>query len=163
MSSHSSVLPSPSPSPTTPGGSGSGVDGGKGSGLSGLIGSGLIEITALTALIGSPTAEQLALGDRGAAGLGWVGMSMFGTLSILNSCIAASTPTWLRETLGVRNAATDAALGLGLDLSSAYLDREDLARMSMKDAIGVTCESRKRVSDKVIVRKQLTSCSIALA
>jgi hypothetical protein len=136
----SSTLPS---SPT------SGVGGDVSGSTSGLIGSGLIEITALTALIGSPTAEQLALGDRGAAGLSWVGMSMFGTLSILKSCIAASTPTWLRETLGVRSAATDAAVGLGLDLSSAYLDREDLARKSMKDAIGVTSESRKRVSDKV--------------
>src|SRR5262245_24938959 len=68
------------------------------------LGTGLIEIAALTALIGSNTAEQLTLGNRGAAGLAWVGTSTFGSLSILKACLAASTPTWLRETIGVRSA-----------------------------------------------------------
>lgn len=113
----------------------------------GPIGSGLVEVSALTALIGSPTTEQLTLGDRGAAGLGWVGMSMFGSLSTLKSCVAAWTPSWLRETLGVRNPTTDAAMGLGLDLSSTYMDREDMARRNMKGALGVTCELKKLVSD----------------
>jgi len=116
-------------------------------GQSGLFGSGLVEITALTTLIGSSTTEQLTLGDRGAAGLSWAGMSMFGSISIMKSCVAASTPTWLRETLGVRNSTADAAIGLGLNLSSTYLDREDMARKNMKEALGVICESRKRVSD----------------
>jgi hypothetical protein len=53
----------------------------------------------------------------------------------------------LRETLGVRNSTADAAIGLGLNLSSTYLDREDMARKNMKEALGVICESRKRVSD----------------
>jgi hypothetical protein len=146
LPSATSSLPHDGTSDGVGAGNGSGA-GGVGNGTSGLIGSGLVEITALTALIGSPTAEQLALGDRGAAGLSWVGMSTFGAVSILKSCVAASTPTWLRETLGVRNAATDGAIGLGLDLASKYLDREDMARKSMKNAVGVTCESRKRVSD----------------
>jgi hypothetical protein len=117
------------------------------SGTGGLLSSGLIEITALTTLIGSSTTEQLTLGDRGAGGLSWVGMSMFGSISILKSCVSASTPTWLRDTLGVQNSTTDGAIGLGLDLSSTYMDREDMARKNMKEVLGVTCESRKHVSD----------------
>lgn len=116
-------------------------EGGRGGGL---LGSGLIEITAL---VGSSTTEQLTLGERGAAGLSWADMSMLGSISILKSCIAASTPTWLRETLGVRNSTTDAAIGLGLDFSSKYKDREDMARKNMKDVLGVTCESRKQVGN----------------
>jgi hypothetical protein len=73
-------------------------------------------------------------------------MSTFGSLSVLKACVAASTPNWLRETLGVRNATTDAAVGLSLNLSSIYMDREDMARKNLKSAVGVTCERRKQVS-----------------
>jgi hypothetical protein len=37
---------------------------------------------------------------------------------------------------------------LGLDLSSKYMDREDMARKNMKEALGLICESRKRVSSE---------------
>jgi hypothetical protein len=114
-----------------------------GNAITGVLGTGLIEITALTTLIGSNTAEQLALGNRGATGLAWMVMSTFGTLSVIKACVAASTPSWLRETLGVRNAMTDAAVGLSLDLSSVYMD---MVRRNLGEAIGVTCE-RRRVSD----------------
>ena len=114
-------------------------------GQSRLLSSGLIEITVLTTLIGSTTTKQLTLGNRGAGGLSWVGMSMFGSISILKSCVSASTPTWLCNTLGVQNSTTDAATGLTLDLSSTYMDWEDMARKNMKEALGVMCESRKQV------------------
>ena len=130
-------------------------------GQSGLLGSGLIEITALTTLIGSSTTEQLTLGERGAGGLSWVGMSMFGSISILRSCVSASTPTWLRDTLGVRNPTTDAATGLTLDLSSTYMDREDMARKNMKEALGVMCESRKQVSSDCSRIWILCWCTVA--
>jgi hypothetical protein len=69
------------------------------------LGSGLIKRTAL-ALICSSTAGhgELALGNRGAAGLAWVGMSTFGCTSVIRACVAGSTPNSLRHTLGVRNA-----------------------------------------------------------
>ena len=47
------------------------------------LGGGLIEIAALTALIGSTTAESLVLGNKGAAGLVWGTMSIFGALSVI--------------------------------------------------------------------------------
>jgi len=115
------------------------------------LGTGLIEIAALTALFGSGTASQLTLGNRGAAGLAWVGMSIFGSVSVLKACVAASIPSWLRETLGVRNAMADAAVGLSLSLSSVEKDREDLARKSLGEAVGVVCERRKLVSHSVVL------------
>jgi hypothetical protein len=108
------------------------------------VGSGLIEIAALTALIGSATAESLTLGNKGAAGLAWAAMSTFGALSVVKACVAGATPGWLRETLGVRNDATDSAIGLSLDLNSGYRNREDMASKNLGEAVGVTCE-RQRV------------------
>lgn len=107
------------------------------------IGSGLIEIAALTALVGSATAESLTLGNKGAAGLAWAAMSTFGALSVVKACVAGATPGWLRETLGVRNAATDSAIGLSLDLNSGYRNREDMARKNLGEAVGVTCEGHR--------------------
>src|SRR5437667_10272727 len=106
------------------------------------LGTSLVEIAALSTLIGSATAESLILGNRGAAGLPWAAMSTFGSLSVVKACIAAATPSWLRETLGVRNAATDSAIGLSLDLASKYMTREDMARRNLEEAVGIMCERR---------------------
>jgi hypothetical protein len=78
---------------------------------------GLIEVAALTALIGSTTAESLILGDYGAAGMPWAAMSSFGSLFLIKACIAAATPGWLRDTMGVRNGRCDDAVGLSLSLN----------------------------------------------
>lgn len=67
------------------------------------IGTGLVEIAALTALIGSDTSASLVIGDKGAPGLAWAAMSTFGILSVIKSCIAGAAPDWLRETMGVRS------------------------------------------------------------
>ena len=56
------------------------------------LGGGLIEIAALTALIGSTTAESLVLGNKGAAGLVWGTMSIFGALSVIRGCVRVSAP-----------------------------------------------------------------------
>ena len=100
------------------------------------LGGGLIEIGALTARIGSTTAASLVLGNKGAAGLLWGTMSVFGALSVIKACVAASTPDWLRETLGVRNKETDAAIGLSLDLDSKSLHKKS----RVTGAVGVDCE-----------------------
>ena len=47
------------------------------------LGGGLIEIAAWTALIGSTREESLVLGNKGAAGLVWGTMSVFGALSVI--------------------------------------------------------------------------------
>jgi hypothetical protein len=70
------------------------------------LGSGLVEIAALTALIGSATAESLTLGNKGAPGLAWAVFSTFGALSVVKVCVAGATPVWLRNSLGVRNTTT---------------------------------------------------------
>lgn len=100
------------------------------------LGGGLIEIGALTALIGSTTAASLVLGNKGAAGLLWGTMSIFGALSVIRACVAAATPDWLRETLGVRNKETDAAIGLSLDLDSKTLQKKS----RVTGALGVACK-----------------------
>lgn len=100
------------------------------------LGGGLIEIAALTALIGSTTAESLVLGNKGAAGLLWGTMSIFGSLSVIKACISAATPDWLRETLGVRSKETDAAIGLYLDLD---VKGQDIQRRAA-NACGIACK-----------------------
>lgn len=75
------------------------------------IGSGFVEIATLATLIGASTAESLVLGSRGAAGLPYAAMSVFGSPFLIKACVSASTPGWLRETIGVKNALSDAAVG----------------------------------------------------
>ena len=45
-------------------------------------------------------------------------MSVFGFLSVVKACVAAGTPDWLRETLGVRSSKIDAEVGLKLGLDT---------------------------------------------
>ena len=80
--------------------------------------SGLVEISALTAVVGSATAESLILGNRGSAGVAWAAISIFGLVSIIKACISAATPTVLREALGVRIPSVDDALGVFLPLNA---------------------------------------------
>ncbi|KAI9791236.1 MAG: hypothetical protein M1816_004228 [Peltula sp. TS41687] len=109
------------------------------------VGSGLIEIAALTALVGSSTAQSLMLGNRGAVGLVWAAMSMFGVLSMIKACLAASIPAWLRDTLGVRGVEADDALGLSLMLEKEeFKARNSIAR----DTVGLVSEIQKEVNAK---------------
>ncbi|KAA6406887.1 MAG: hypothetical protein FRX48_09385 [Lasallia pustulata] len=110
---------------------------------------GLVEIAALTTIIGSKNAEALTLGARGAAGLPWAMLSSFGALSVVRACLAASTPEVLRETFGLRNAATDGAVGLRRDLrrgrrAVAGMVRE---RRELGAAVGVVVAGRQTSSD----------------
>ena len=102
------------------------------------VGTGLVEIAALTTLIGSSSAESLTLGDRGGAGVAWAAVSAFGSLSIIKGCISGASPDWLRQTLGVRSAASDGSTGLRLNLKSKYRSNQDLARKGLDKARGVT-------------------------
>ncbi|KAF2277875.1 uncharacterized protein EI97DRAFT_441166 [Westerdykella ornata] len=102
------------------------------------IGSGLVEIAALTALIGGSTAESLALGTRGACGLPWAAMSCFGSMFTLKACVSACTPAWLRETIGVRTKGSDNAVGYG-----RRLDKKANGRRMTGEAMGVMVEWSK--------------------
>ncbi|KAF8904706.1 hypothetical protein CPB84DRAFT_653203 [Gymnopilus junonius] len=80
-------------------------------------GNGLIEIAALTTLIGSSTAGDLILGNRGAAGLVWGSISAFGSSSVIKACASAASPGWLRQMLGLRTPSSDKAMGMDLFLA----------------------------------------------
>lgn len=99
-------------------------------------GGGLVEIAALTALIGSTTVESLMLGNKGTAGLVWGTMSVFGALSVIKACLSATTPGWLRETLGVRTSEIDASVGLSLNLDS----KRFRSKKRGEGAIGLACK-----------------------
>ena len=105
------------------------------------IGNGLINIAALTALVGSSTVESLVLGNRGAAGLPWAALSTFGNLSILKACVTGVSPGWLRETIGARNSLSDSILGMSLDLVQ-NLRGESKARRNAGEAVGIVCRNQ---------------------
>ena len=107
------------------------------------ISNGLIEIAALTALIGSTTTESLTLGNRGAAGLPWATISIFGSLSVVKACVAAATPAYLRETVGVISKPTDEAVGSTLSLLgwTEYKGRD-------RNGIGIMSEVKVVRDDK---------------
>ena len=79
-------------------------------------GNGLIEIAALTTLIGSTTAGDLILGNRGAAGIVWGSISAFGSSSVIKACASAASPGWLRQMLGLRTTSSDGTVGMDLSL-----------------------------------------------
>lgn len=79
---------------------------------------GLIEITALTSLIGSTSTQSLSLGNKGPAGFVWATMTIFSAATLVKTGISTVTPGWLRDTLGVRSPEADAAVGLSLNLES---------------------------------------------
>jgi hypothetical protein len=108
-----------------------------------LVGATFPEIAAITTLIGSATAESLLLGNKGASGLPWAAMSLFGIMSVIKASIAASTPNWMKDALGVRNAAVERVVGLSLNLSSTFMDREDKARKSLGEPLGISCQMKQ--------------------
>jgi hypothetical protein len=101
------------------------------------LGNGLVEIAALTSLVGSATAQALALGTKGAAGLVWSTMTIFGAMSVVRAGLGTITPGWLRDSLGVRSAETDAAVGLSLDLNKDRIRYRARAGV----ASGIECET----------------------
>ncbi|KAF8904720.1 hypothetical protein CPB84DRAFT_1960707 [Gymnopilus junonius] len=103
-------------------------------------GNGLIEIAALTTLIGSSTAGDLVLGNRGAAGLVWGTISAFGTSSVIKACASAASTGWLRQMLGLRTPSSDRTVGmdLGLERKSKVAKR---MRGMLDSPVGVSCFS----------------------
>jgi hypothetical protein len=99
-------------------------------------GNGLIEIAALTSLIGSGTANTLALGTKGPAGLVWANITIFGMMSVVRAGLATIIPASLRDSLGVRSKEADEAIGLSLNLNKNRLRSRSRAGL----AHGVECK-----------------------
>ncbi|KAF8910513.1 hypothetical protein CPB84DRAFT_1763853 [Gymnopilus junonius] len=104
------------------------------------LGRGLVEIVALATLIGSSTAGDLVLGNKGAAGLVWGSISAFGCSSVIKACASAASPGWLKQMLGLRTAQSDKTLGMDLLLApkSRVAGR---IRSMLDDPLGVSCDS----------------------
>ncbi|KAJ7654342.1 hypothetical protein B0H17DRAFT_1099781 [Mycena rosella] len=96
----------------------------------------LVEVGALTALVGSSIAESLVLGNRGAAGISWAATSSFGTISVVKACFCGANSGWLRETLGIRTASSDLAVGLELSHES---NRAAKVRRNIGEPLAIFC------------------------
>ncbi|KDR73984.1 hypothetical protein GALMADRAFT_250714 [Galerina marginata CBS 339.88] len=118
-------------------------------------GNGLVEIGALTTLIGSTTAGDLVLGNRGSAGLVWGSITSFGTSSVIKACASAASPGWLRHMLGLRTPASDAAVGMSLPLEPSKFAQS--VRSSLHSPLGVSCNSGPEEFDDPIVMKASTA------
>ncbi|KAJ7288887.1 hypothetical protein C8J57DRAFT_956726, partial [Mycena rebaudengoi] len=105
----------------------------------------LVEIGALTALIGSGVAEALVLGNRGAAGVAWAATSSFGTISVVKACISGATSGWVRETLGIRTKISDSAVGLELQHDST---RAVQVRRNIGEPLAIFCRDDTLYTDK---------------
>ena len=81
------------------------------------IGNDFTKLATLKSLIGSATAQGLALGNKGPAGLLWATMTIFGVMSVMRAAISTVTTGWPRDSLGLRSAETDSVVGLSMNLS----------------------------------------------
>ncbi len=104
------------------------------------LGNGLIELSALTTMIGSTIAEVFVLGNKGPAGLVWGTMSAFGTSSVVKACTSAASPGWFRQMIGLRTPASDGAIGMDLPLAPDFKVAR-MIRSGLKEALGVSCNS----------------------
>lgn len=120
------------------------------------LGPSLIDLAALTAVIGATTAESMTLGTRGAAGLPWATISSFGNLSVIKACLAASTPGWLRDSLGVNTVASQAALGMYLRHGRGKL----MSPISRIPPIGIRCEQVSCAQTKLDSTKSTSLVSV---
>ncbi|CAA7263384.1 unnamed protein product [Cyclocybe aegerita] len=100
---------------------------------------GLVEISALTTLIGSSAAASLVLGSRGPAGLAWAATSAFCVIAVVKGCLSGAIPGWLQETIGVRSSASDLAVGLQLDLGSNSYGAKRV-RKTLDRPIAIQCQ-----------------------
>ncbi|KAJ6558297.1 hypothetical protein B0H19DRAFT_1261823 [Mycena capillaripes] len=98
----------------------------------------LVEVGALTALVGSSVAESLVLGNRGGAGIAWAATSSFGTISVIKACFCGASSSWLRETLGIRTPSSDLAVGLELPYEST---RAAKVRRNMGEPLAIFCHA----------------------
>jgi hypothetical protein len=98
-----------------------------------MAGNNLINIAAVTTLVGATTAESLILGSRGASGLPWAAMSSFGSFYLVKACAAASLPGWLRDTARVSSPLCSSILG-----RSFTLDETTMLKVAPKNPVGVS-------------------------
>ena len=118
-------------------------------------GNGFVELAMLTTLVGPAAAENLVLGNHGAAGLAWATMSAFGTGQVISACFSAACIPWLREILGLRSKVADSSLGMELSSNAgsgiANIIRN---RFAVEGPLGLSVDSRETSKEvRVLVSK----------
>jgi len=103
----------------------------------------LAVITLTTILIRENITPTLVLGNRGSAGLVWGTASVFGALSAIRACMGGASSGSVRSLLGLRSKASDAAVGLDLELARDS-GRAVRVRHTLDDPLGVSvcCEAK---------------------
>lgn len=104
---------------------------------------GLVEISALTTLVSSTAAASLVLGSRGPSGLSWAVTSAFGMIAVVQACLSAAIPGWLRETIGIRSSTSDLAIGFRLDLGNDSHSAKKV-RKTLGRPIAIQCREDAR-------------------
>lgn len=112
------------------------------------LGNGLVELTALTTLVGSSITESFVLGNHGSVGLAWAPMSSFGIISVIKGCISGASPGWLRQTLGLRTTASDTAVGLDIGMQLRGRSIAQLVKGTPHNTpVGICRTNTKKASD----------------
>ncbi|PPQ98315.1 hypothetical protein CVT26_013634 [Gymnopilus dilepis] len=119
-------------------------------------GNGLVEVSALTTLVGSRIAATLVLGKKGPAGLVLGTMSAFGSSSIVKACASGASPGWLRQMLNLRAGISDSAVGMDLPLSPSSRITH-MVRSGLPDPLGVSCNA-ERLGNVSLLDKEHPSC-----
>ncbi|KAF9893958.1 hypothetical protein FE257_008929 [Aspergillus nanangensis] len=105
------------------------------------LGGSLVEISAVSTIIGAPIAEALIHGLKAACGIVWAPMSCFGVIHVVKACLAASAPDFMRESMGLRNQFVDDAIGVVLPINRFKQAR---SRMDLGDAGAVEVIPHRR-------------------
>lgn len=105
------------------------------------LGGSLVEISAVSTIIGAPIAEALIHGLKAACGVVWAPMSCFGVVHVVKACLAASAPDFLRESMGLRNQFVDDAIGVVLPVNRFKQAR---SRMDLGDACAIEVLPQRR-------------------
>ncbi|KAL4888805.1 hypothetical protein BDV59DRAFT_196169 [Aspergillus ambiguus] len=105
------------------------------------LGGSLVEISAVSTIIGAPIAEALIHGLKAACGIVWAPMSCFGVIHVVKACLAASAPDFLRESMGLRNQFVDDAIGVVLPVNRFKQAR---SRMDLGDACAIEVLPQRR-------------------
>ncbi|KAL5363468.1 hypothetical protein BJX96DRAFT_155764 [Aspergillus floccosus] len=105
------------------------------------LGGSLVEISAVSTIIGAPIAEALIHGLKAACGVVWAPMSCFGVVHVVKACLASSAPDFLRESMGLRNQFVDDAIGVVLPVNRFKQAR---SRMDLGDACAIEVLPQRR-------------------
>lgn len=120
------------------------------------VGGGLVEISAVSTIIGAPIAEALTHGLKAACGMVWGPMSCFGVIHVTKACLSASVPDLIRESMGLRNQFVDNAIGVMFDVDRFKQAR---SRTDLGDALAIEVTPRRKWVGRRLLQAWTTASS----